>query len=273
MSSAAEPPTVAVPLDTPPRVASLGTGVHGTHTTTDVFRLPDLWQLHLYTYSAELVVGGLSHTIRPGRVSLVPPGTEVRYRYRGRSEHLFVHFALPGTGGSTRVPLLQDAGAETPALTGLLRQAVAIAPRNPVRAAAEVWTALWRVAELGVPGGSAQAPGPVAAAIAHVEAHLAGPLAVPDLARVAGVSHNHLTRLFRAETGRTVVAYVRARRMARARHLLRESTLTVRAVADAVGIADLQAFNKACRREFGASPRALRAAARAPGGDQRSPVP
>jgi AraC-like DNA-binding protein len=277
-------PTVALRLDAPPRVASLGVGVHGTGATTEVFRLPDLWQLHLYGYSAELTVDSAVHAVRPGRVSLVPPGAEVRFRYRGRSEHLYAHFALPGSGPALDVPLVQDAGAEAPALGTLLHRAVVVAPRNPARAAAELWTALWRIAELGVPGGPARPPDPVAAAMAHVEAHLADPLTVPALARVAGVSHNHLTRLFRARTGQTVVGYVRERRMVRARHLLRESTLSVTAVAAAVGIADLQAFNKACRRAFGHAPRALRTApgaafdtafdtARAPAGAQRSPVP
>ncbi|MDF9815002.1 transcriptional regulator GlxA family with amidase domain [Streptomyces sp. SPB162] len=98
----------------------------------------------------------------------------------------------------------------------------------------------------------------VAAAIAHIESHLADPLTVPGIARAAGVSHNHLTRLFRAATGDTVVAHIRRRRLERARHLLVESTLSIAAVAASVGIADLQAFNKACRRELGASPRAVR---------------
>ncbi|MFJ4688432.1 helix-turn-helix domain-containing protein [Streptomyces sp. NPDC091377] len=246
-------------------MASLGVGVHGATRATDVFCLPDLWQFHLYGYTADLTVDGTLYAIRPGRVSLVPPGAKVRFRYPGRCEHFYVHFApvaasVGGSeGGAVTVPLMQDAGAEAPALTGLLRSAAAVASRNPARAAAEVWTTLWRVAELAVSAdGPRRASSPVAAVMAHVESHLAERLTVPDLARVAGISHNHLTRLFRAETGATVVAYIRARRMERARHLLRESTLSVSAVAASVGIADLQAFNKACRREFGASPRALR---------------
>lgn len=82
---------------------------------------------------------------------------------------------------------------------------------------------------------------------------------MPEVAEAVGVSHNHLIRLFRAETGGTVVAYIRRRRMEQARHLLRESTLSIPAVAASVGIGDLQAFNKACRRELGASPRTIRA--------------
>ncbi|MGW2523919.1 helix-turn-helix transcriptional regulator [Streptomyces sp. NPDC001617] len=78
-------------------------------------------------------------------------------------------------------------------------------------------------------------------------------------ARLAG-RPQHLTRVFGAETGLTVVSYIRHRRLQRARHLLLSSALSVTAIAAAVGIADLQAFNKACRRELGASPRDVRAA-------------
>jgi len=98
----------------------------------------------------------------------------------------------------------------------------------------------------------------VVVAMDYIEAHLAEPLTVPQIARYADVSHNHLTRLFRAETGDTVVAYIRQRRLARAEHLLRRSTMPIPAIAASVGIPDLQAFNKACRRELGAPPRRLR---------------
>jgi AraC family transcriptional regulator len=58
-----------------------------------------------------------------------------------------------------------------------------------------------------------------------------------------------------------VVGWIRQRRMARSRHLLTATTMSIPAVAASVGINDLQAFNKACRRELGASPRAVRAGA------------
>jgi AraC family transcriptional regulator len=250
-------------LDEPPHVANVGQGVHGTVGLHDVFRLPDLWQLHLYRYTAELTVRGVTHPIRPGHVSLVPPDTEVHYRYRGRSEHLYAHLRLVPSGEERSIPLMQDCGADMPMLSSLMLQAIAAAPRAPRRAAAEVWAVLWRVADLAKRSHDrSDGPRPhpaVAGAIAHVESNLASPLTVAQLARVAGVSHNHLTRLFQAETGNTVVGYIRHRRLERARHLLRESTLSIPAIAAAVGIGDLQAFNKACRRELGASPRAVRA--------------
>lgn len=247
---------LSLALDEPPEVVNLGVGVHGTTGRRDVFRLPDLWQLHLYSYSADLDIGGASYKIRPGCVSLVPAGVQVIYRYRGRSEHLFVHFRPGRRGTGRQLPAVQDAAAETPLLSSLLRGAIESSQQTPARVAAEVWTVLWRIAAMADVDDRRHPA--VAAAIAHIESHLAVPLTVPELAAAVGISHNHLTRLFHAETGTTVVGYLRARRIARARHLLTSSTMSIAAVAASVGIPDLQAFNKTCRRELGISPRAIR---------------
>ena len=257
---------VELALDAPPQVVNAGVAVHGSTGPHEVFRLPQLWQLHLYGYSGTLGLGGARHPIRPGHLSLVPPDTEAHFHYdTPRCEHLYAHFRLPLHGGRLRVPVMQDAGPDAAALAGLLRQTIAANTRTPARAAAELWTLLWRAADLA---GSAdptrrqRAEHPaLRTALAHVEEHLAAPLTVPEIARAAGVSHAHLTRLFRQGTGRTVVGYLRHRRVVRARHLLVATTLSIPAIAATVGIPDLQAFNKSCRKELGASPRALRAAA------------
>ena len=250
----------------PPLVVSAGVGVHGINTAVDVFRLPDLWQLHLYGYSAAFAADGRWHDLRPGSVSLVPPGTTVEFRYRGRSEHLYVHFAMPGQhdalAGNAFVgkAFVGDAGSALPVLRELLLDTVAAFPTSRSRSAAAVWAALWRVSDLADADALTSTPrNPVVAAVVRrIEERLAEPLVVAELARIAGVSHNQLTRLFHEHVGDTVVGYIASRRMARALHLLRASTLSVTAIAAAVGIPDLQAFNKACRRAFGASPRALR---------------
>ncbi|MGY0489932.1 helix-turn-helix domain-containing protein [Streptomyces sp. WG-D5] len=251
-----------VQLDQPPEVVSAGVGVHGGQALSESFRLPDLWQLHLYAYAGELTVDGHRHPIRPGHLSLIRPDTEAHFRYVSRrSEHLYAHFRLPGRDprGLRRVPVMQDAGAEAALLGTLLGNAVAAMPTARARAAAEVWTVLWHATHLGSRTerhGSAHPA--LATATEHIERHLAAPLTVPVIAAAAGVSPGHLTRLFRAATGDTVVAWIRRRRMERARHLLRSSTLPITAIAATVGIPDLQAFNKTCRRELGASPRQVR---------------
>ncbi len=262
MSSDAE--RVSLIVDEPPSQIRVGAGVHGVQGLRDVFRLPDLWQFHLYGYVADLTVGGRRYPVRPGFVSLIPPGVQAQFDYTGRSEHLYVHFRTPAHGAAVRVPVVQDAGPAAAGLSDLLRSALRAAPAAGPRATAEVWTALWRVAQLpsSTEGHPRPAPGErhpvVGAAIAHIEANLAQPLAVPEVARAVGLSHNHLTRLFRAGTGMSVVGYIRQRRLAAAQHLLTATTMSIPAVAASIGIPDLQAFNKACRRELGGSPRSIR---------------
>lgn len=253
---------IALHLAQPPEVVNVGAGIHGVRGRRDVFRLPDLWQLHLYNYSAELTLLGTTYSVAPGHVSLTPAGTQVQFDYRGRSEHLYAHFRPVVAGDPSHVPVVQDAGEAAPLLSALLRSAIESSPSGGSRTTAEVWTALWRIAEL-TPATTETGHPAVATAIAHIEASLAQPLTVPALARLAGVSHNHLTRLFQQETGCTVIAYIRRRRIARARHLLTSSTLSIPAIAASVGIPDLQAFNKTCRRELGTSPRAVRQSAAA----------
>lgn len=248
----------SVPLGEPPEIVNAGIGVHGLHVPEECFRLPDLWQLHLYSYDGELEVGGTVHPIRPGHVSLIPADAEVRYRYRGVSEHLYIHARLADRGEAHQVPVMQDAGAAVAVFDGMLRHAITAAASAPARASAEIWTILWRLTQLRPRHAGEGEHAAVAAALAYIEERLPRPITVPEIAEAAGVSHNHLTRLFRAERGTTVVAHIRRRRMERAAHLLGESTLSIPAVAASVGIPDLQAFNKACRREFGKSPRALR---------------
>jgi AraC family transcriptional regulator len=252
---------VTLCLDGPPEVVNAGFAIHGLNTLDDYFRLPDLWQFHLYQYEAELEVDGTCHQIKPGRVSLIPAGADVHYRYRGRSEHFYVHFRPSTRGTPHTLPLIQNSGSAGPALAEMLRQAVTAGADSPANASAEVWAALWRTVRLrpSTPGGGEHPA--VAAAVAYIEQRLPRPMTVPDVAGAVGISHNHLTRLFKETTESTLVAYMRHRRMARAGHLLRESTLSIPAVAASVGIPDLQAFNKACHREFGASPRAVRASA------------
>ncbi|MER5759945.1 hypothetical protein [Streptomyces sp. NPDC002082] len=85
--------TALAHLDEPPDLAAVGIGMHGPAGHVDVFSLPHLWQLHLYDYEADLAVNGTERAIRPSWVSLVPPGAEVRYRYRGRPRTFTSTFA------------------------------------------------------------------------------------------------------------------------------------------------------------------------------------
>jgi AraC-like DNA-binding protein len=267
---------VPIELGRPPEVVMIGVGRHGVARLRDTYSLADLWALHVYEYDGTLVLRDLGTThgagdepveiaLHPGLVTLVPPGAITEYRYEGPSEHLFAHLRLPRPAmvAPQSVPLWQQPGADLPAVRDLMISAIAHRVAQPARTRADMWTALLRLAEIGrTEAGGDPADGYLATALAYIDRNLAAHLTVPDVAAAAGISHTHLTRLFTERTGRTVVAHIRERRADRAAHLLRESTLSVAAVAASVGMADLQALNKLCRSATGLSPRRLRAARR-----------
>lgn len=255
MQNMAVPP-VSLIIDAPPEVVQIGSALHGIYNDREVFTLDDLWQMHFYLYDTRIVAGEFSGMVRGGDISLWPPGTRVDQTFYGRSRHMYVHFRQPREGIAREVPMVQHSGRSAGVIGELLLSAIGASVSNRSQVTADVWSVLCRVADLQL---APEAPGPVAAAMRVIEGNLSETLSVPLLARGVGLSHNQLTRQFRAATGRTVVAYIRGRRMAHARHLLTSSTLPVASIAARVGIPDLQAFNKSSHLELGASPRDIRA--------------
>lgn len=258
--SALPPPSWPVPLDHPPRVLLAGRGVHGA-LPVERYHLPDLWCLHLYSYSASLRLDGHPLPIRPGHVSLVPPGTAMEYRYQGPSTHLFAHFQLDASPMPRPIPAMQDLGNDFEQAAAPLRRAVERPTPETGRLEAAVWSLLWRLVDIAEAHNPATDPAEhpaVSRARAWIEQHLAAPIRVADLAERCEISHNHLNRLFHQRTGVSVLAYIHHRRLALARHLLMQTTLPIKAVAARIGMSDLQQFNKYIRRSLGAAPRRLR---------------
>jgi AraC family transcriptional regulator len=93
---------------------------------------------------------------------------------------------------------------------------------------------------------------------AYVEAHLAETLTVERLAAVALLSPFHFARSFKATTGLAPHQFVTARRVQRATVLLTGTTLSVTAVAHAVGMTNVSHFRRVFRRQTGALPVELR---------------
>jgi AraC-like DNA-binding protein len=101
---------------------------------------------------------------------------------------------------------------------------------------------------------------PYAAFNAHIERHVAHPLQVADLARIADLSPARLHARFMAECGQTPMDYIRSRRLHMALDLLRRTPLPIGEIAERVGYSSQSAFAAAMLREFGASPGQLRRA-------------
>lgn len=98
----------------------------------------------------------------------------------------------------------------------------------------------------------------LAAIDSFIDQHLAHPLQVADLTRIAGLSVPRLHARFLGETDCTPMEYVRRRRLQRGEALLHETCLPVGEIAVRVGYGSQSAFTAALVRARGCTPRALR---------------
>ena len=90
-------------------------------------------------------------------------------------------------------------------------------------------------------------------ALSYINENLSGELSIDALAERVYLSRYHFMRLFKAQTGSTVHAYVRQKRLLCAARLMREGMPAGRAAADS-GFSDYSAFHRAFKESFGISP-------------------
>lgn len=94
--------------------------------------------------------------------------------------------------------------------------------------------------------------------LGYMERHIAEPLTVADLTRVAHMSQTTLMRNFRQLLGRSPIDYLIRLRVSRARSLLCATDLPVTEIAFRVGFGDSNYFARQFRKIAGATPRDVR---------------
>ena len=95
-----------------------------------------------------------------------------------------------------------------------------------------------------------------------IEDHLREPIAVAELADLAGLSRAHFTRAFQSATGETPHRFILSRRLARAREMLQATDLDLASIAVQLGFSSHSHLATAFRRAFGMTPSAYRRARR-----------
>jgi len=96
----------------------------------------------------------------------------------------------------------------------------------------------------------------------YIEHHLDKEITLGDLAQLACLSEYHMARMFRASFGMPPSSWIAARRVERARQLLKTTDLPLQQVADACGYADLSHFSHRFRDSTGAAPSRFRSVLR-----------
>jgi AraC-like DNA-binding protein len=92
----------------------------------------------------------------------------------------------------------------------------------------------------------------------YADAYFTGPITVEDMAKTAGLSSNHLLRMFRRAFRQSPYQYIINRRIEHAQHLLRQTDQSVTEICLAVGFESLGSFSWLFRRRTGLSPLAYR---------------
>ncbi len=210
----------------------------------------------------------------PGTVLLARPGQVDAFRWdpRRRTRHGFVHFHLDERGAGlpdrARWPLAHHLPAHD-ILRPLFHHLGWLLGRPEAAAAEQVQNTLRHALVAFISGLVGSAPdgdlafGPVVdRTLAHVQERWAEgdlePITLGDLARAAGVSKTHLTRVFQEALGVAPVEALRQLRLDRAANLLARTNLDIGAVAEAAGFADAFHFSKTFRRLYGVAPRMFR---------------
>lgn len=114
-----------------------------------------------------------------------------------------------------------------------------------------------RIGAAGGQGPELQYDDKIEQALSYINEHLSGELTVELLAEQVYLSKYHFMRLFKAQTGSTVHAYVRQKRLMSAARLIREGIPVNKAAADS-GFADYSSFHRAFRETFGINPGTLK---------------
>lgn len=229
---------------------------------------------------------------RAGDLYVIPPGSphdpSGLRRTRGFAVLFTADAVNPAHSGNERFALPED-----PLLAAFLAPGILSRPLRVPRAERAAWRARIAAleAELGEPRpghleaarchlhlllieggrlaaqqleGSFPAQNPLLTAVfACINRRYRQPISLQDVARAVGRSPAYLTDLVRRSTGRTVQAWILARRMAEARRLLLESDEEVGAIAEAVSYLDSGYFIRQFKRANGLTPLQWRKAQRA----------
>ena len=99
--------------------------------------------------------------------------------------------------------------------------------------------------------------GKIQATLSYINENLTADLSIEALADRVFLSRYHFMRLFKQQTGSTVHAYVRQKRLLYAARLIREGVPAGQAAAEC-GFNDYSVFNRAFRESFGIRPTELK---------------
>jgi AraC-like DNA-binding protein len=209
-------------------------------------------------------VDGEPLALRPDRLILVPGHARMSHRTDAGVTLFWFRLTATVFDGVDLFALHRRTLSVTPADPALCRQLghhlVALwDPPGPTAAIAAAAIVTWLMTPLFdlmlQDADRARALGRFLPVLRYVDSHLAEPLPVADLARIAGLERSHFTRVFTRELGQSPAAWIRAQRLQRLSRALLTTDTPLAQLAHDFGFADLRIVDQRLvvdRKQIGA---------------------
>lgn len=184
-----------------------------------------------------------------------------------RSHPLLFPFVGRGAGGAQRLPVpVSERAAWGEHVEAIERELDRPQDGSAEAALAHLTLLLVSVARISVDVGHdlrLRSEPLLASVFEFIEDRFHEPISLATIADAVGLTPGHLTTVVRRKTGRSVQRWITERRMAESRRLLRQTDMTVEAIAERVGYRQPSYFIKHFRRDHGVTPAAWRRRTRA----------
>jgi AraC-like DNA-binding protein len=215
----------------------------------------DTWEILFYTGGSGVVtVGREDIPFAPGKIVFMPP--RVEHAEKGDGEFACIYLQMRRYAGAPgRVPAYDDdPGGSAETLARMINREYHLKAPNWRRVTQELLDLLLLYFKRW---DAAKPSDPMADELrSTMVEHLHDPdFDVGKALDGMPVSSEHMRRVFKKETGKTPLQYLTDLRIDEARHVLATGTLSVKQVAQRVGIRDALYFTRLFTRATGVSPR------------------
>jgi two-component system response regulator YesN len=95
-------------------------------------------------------------------------------------------------------------------------------------------------------------------AIEYIENNIDKHLSITEIAEKVNMTNTYLSRIFHAETGKSIVEYINSMKMEKAYEMIKRGDCLIKEAASAVGINDQFYFNRMFKKQFGVNPSSLK---------------
>lgn len=217
------------------------------------------------------LANGITYSLKKGDTFLVYPHREVRYWADAREpwEYAWVGFSgsdagsiLRSTDFTKEAPVLEQASISKHIEKEIMKIYQAKGNNFPdiVAMTGALYTMLSTL--MGEHGGVIPHKDPqmayVEKALQYISERYSYGITIEDIADYTGVSRSHLFRLFQAVLQQSPKEYLTSYRLKQACQLLKETDLSVAAIAHSAGFENNLYFSKAFKKEIGATPTGYR---------------